>query len=69
MGETRFELTSVHNVSLRDAWGKVLQGVMEMLPAVEELMLNFTAVSRVLPDCSRSDYAMDGRKMVMGRRD
>lgn len=45
MGETRFELTSVHNVSLRDAWGKVLQGVMEMLPAVEELMLNFTASS------------------------
>ena len=49
MGETRFELTSVHNVSLRDAWSKVLQGVMEMLPAVEELMLNFTAVRSSSP--------------------
>lgn len=45
MGETRFEVTSVHDVSLRDAWSKVLQGVMEMLPAVESLLLNFTEVS------------------------
>jgi Ras-related GTP-binding protein C/D len=44
MGETRFEVTSVHDVSLRDAWSKVLQGVMEMLPAVESLLLNFTEV-------------------------
>lgn len=44
MSETRFEVTSVHDVSLRDAWSKVLQGVMEMLPAVESLLLNFTEV-------------------------
>jgi Ras-related GTP-binding protein C/D len=45
MGETRFEMTSIHDVSLRDAWSKVLQGCMEMLPAVESLLLNFTEVS------------------------
>lgn len=45
MSEIRFEMTSIHDVSLRDAWGKVLQGVMDMLPAVEGLLLNFTEVS------------------------
>lgn len=47
-GEVRFDMTSVHDVSLRDAWSKVIQGVMEMLPAVEQLLLNFNAV-RLLP--------------------
>lgn len=47
MGETRFEMTSIHDVTLRDAWSKVLQGVMEMLPAVESLLLNFTEVSKI----------------------
>ncbi len=40
----RFDMTSVHDVSLRDAWSKVIQGVMEMLPAVEQLLVNFTGV-------------------------
>ena len=42
--ELRFDMTSVHDVSLRDAWGKVIQGVMDMLPAVEALLLNFSEV-------------------------
>jgi Ras-related GTP-binding protein C/D len=42
--EVRFDMTSVHDVSLRDAWSKVIQGVMEMLPAVEQLLVNFTGV-------------------------
>ena len=44
--EVRFDMTSVHDVTLRDAWSKVIQGVMEMLPAVEQLLVNFTGVSR-----------------------
>jgi len=47
IGEVKFDMTSVHDVSLRDAWSKVIQGVMEMLPAVEALLLNFTEVSSV----------------------
>ena len=43
--EVRFDMTSVHDVSLRDAWSKVIQGVSEMLPAVEQLLVNFTGVS------------------------
>lgn len=42
--EVRFDMTSVHDVTLRDAWSKVIQGVMEMLPAVEQLLVNFTGV-------------------------
>ena len=44
--EVRFDMTSVHDVSLREAWSKVIQGVMEMLPAVEQLLVNFTGVGR-----------------------
>lgn len=47
IGEIKFDMTSVHDVSLRDAWSKVIQGVMEMLPAVEALLLNFTEVCHV----------------------
>lgn len=43
--EVRFDMTSVHDTSLRDAWSKVIQGVMEMLPSVEQLLVNFTGVS------------------------
>ncbi|KAK4687307.1 Ras-related GTP-binding protein C/D, partial [Tremellales sp. Uapishka_1] len=43
--EIRFDMTSVHDVSLRDAWSKVIQGIMEMLPDVEALLLNFTGTS------------------------
>ncbi|BEI87150.1 hypothetical protein CcaverHIS002_0704960 [Cutaneotrichosporon cavernicola] len=43
--EIKFDMTSVHDVSLRDGWSKVIQGVMEMLPAVEALLLNFTETS------------------------
>lgn len=44
ISEIRVDMTSVHNVTLRDAWGRVVQGVMEMLPAVEALLLNFSEV-------------------------
>ena len=47
LNELRFDMTSVHDVSLRDAWSKVIQRVMEMLPAVEQLLVNFTGVRRV----------------------
>jgi Ras-related GTP-binding protein C/D len=43
-GETRFDMTSCHDVTLRDAWSKVIQGMTEVLPAVEQLLLNFNAV-------------------------
>ena len=43
--EIKYEMTSVHDVSLRNAWSRVIQDVMEMLPAVEALLLNFTEVS------------------------
>lgn len=42
--EIRFDMTSVHDVSLRDAWSKVIQGIMEILPAVEQLLVNYTGV-------------------------
>ncbi len=45
IAEIKFDMTSVHDVSLRDGWSKVIQGVMEMLPAVEALLLNFTETS------------------------
>jgi Ras-related GTP-binding protein C/D len=48
MAEIRFDMTSVHDVSLREAWSKVIQGVMEMLPSVESLLLNFTEVGYYL---------------------
>ncbi|ORX34143.1 Gtr1/RagA G protein conserved region-domain-containing protein [Kockovaella imperatae] len=43
--EVRFDMTSVHDVSLREAWSRVLQGIMEMLPSVESLLINFTGSS------------------------
>ncbi|KAK1927674.1 Gtr1/RagA G protein conserved region-domain-containing protein [Papiliotrema laurentii] len=43
--EVRFDMTSVHDTTLRDAWSKVIQGVMEMLPSVEQLLVNFTGTS------------------------
>ncbi|OCF31886.1 hypothetical protein I317_02932 [Kwoniella heveanensis CBS 569] len=45
ISEIRFSMTSVHDVTLRDAWSRVLQGGMEMLPAVESLLLDFTSHS------------------------
>ncbi|WVR05600.1 hypothetical protein IAU60_002619 [Kwoniella sp. DSM 27419] len=45
ISDVRFSMTSVHDVTLRDAWSKVLQGGMEMLPAVESLLLDFTSHS------------------------
>ncbi|WVQ85693.1 hypothetical protein IAT38_007859 [Cryptococcus sp. DSM 104549] len=45
ISEVSFHMTSVHDVSLRDAWSKVIQGGMEMLPAVESLLLDFTSHS------------------------
>ncbi|TYJ55751.1 hypothetical protein B9479_003527 [Cryptococcus floricola] len=40
-----YSMTSAHDVSLRAAWSKVIQGSMEMLPAVESLLLDFTSHS------------------------
>lgn len=45
--EIQYFMTSVHNVSLCDAWGKVIQGIMEMLPAVESLLMNFGEISNI----------------------
>ncbi|WRT65957.1 uncharacterized protein IL334_002908 [Kwoniella shivajii] len=45
ISEIRYSMTSVHDVTLRDAWSRVLQGGMEMLPAVESLLLDFTSHS------------------------
>lgn len=39
-------MTSVHDTMLRDAWSRVVQKNMEMLPSVEALLLNFTKVRR-----------------------
>ena len=46
--EVRFDMTSVHDASLRDAWSKVIQGVMDILPNVESLMMHFTEVGLTL---------------------
>ena len=43
--ETRFHVTSIHDVTLRDAWSKVVQGCMEVQPDIEALLLNFSDVS------------------------
>lgn len=61
MAEIRFDMTSVHDVSLREAWSKVIQGVMEMLPSVESLLLNFTEVrsschGQSCSECSNSRH-------------
>ncbi|WWC68374.1 uncharacterized protein I206_102299 [Kwoniella pini CBS 10737] len=45
ISDVRYSMTSVHDVTLRDAWSRVLQGSMEMLPAVESLLLDFTSHS------------------------
>ncbi|WWD18186.1 hypothetical protein CI109_102635 [Kwoniella shandongensis] len=45
ISEVKFSMTSVHDVSLRDAWSRVIQGSMEMLAAVESLLLDFTSHS------------------------
>ena len=47
--EIRFDMTSVHDVSLRDAWSKVIQGILGMLPEIEQLLIDFTGVSPILP--------------------
>jgi Ras-related GTP-binding protein C/D len=44
--QVKFRQTSVHDVSLRAAWSEVIQADMEMLPAVEALLGNFTEVSQ-----------------------
>ena len=46
-------MTSVHDVTLREAWSRVIQGVMEMLPSVESLLVNFTGVSHSLSTLTR----------------
>lgn len=52
--EVKPEMTSVHDTLLRDAWSRVVQKNMEMLPSVEALLLNFTEVSATrLTMCSR----------------
>lgn len=58
IAEIKFDMTSVHDVSLRDGWSKVIQGVMEMLPAVEALLLNFTEVST-----TRGPYTDERRRV------
>lgn len=58
--EIKYDMTSVHDVSLRDAWGKVVQGIMEMLPAVEALLLNFTETSGM-----DNSYLFDLRSRVV----
>ncbi|WWC88156.1 uncharacterized protein L201_003061 [Kwoniella dendrophila CBS 6074] len=45
ISDIRYSMTSVHDVTLKDAWSRVLQGGMEMLPAVESLLLDFTSHS------------------------
>ncbi|KIR30591.1 hypothetical protein I307_03702 [Cryptococcus deuterogattii 99/473] len=40
--EVVYSMTSAHDVSLRAAWSKVIQGSMEMLSAVEALLLDFS---------------------------
>ncbi|KAL0252929.1 hypothetical protein I308_102322 [Cryptococcus tetragattii IND107] len=43
--EVVYSMTSAHDVSLRAAWSKVIQGSMEMLSAVEALLLDFSTHS------------------------
>jgi Ras-related GTP-binding protein C/D len=43
--EIKFVMTSVHDVSLKDAWGRVIQSVLEPLPNLETLLINFSVVS------------------------
>ncbi|ORY24694.1 Gtr1/RagA G protein conserved region-domain-containing protein [Naematelia encephala] len=43
VGSIRYRITSAYEANLREAWSGVVQGVMEMLPSVEQLLLNFTA--------------------------
>ncbi|KAL7423540.1 GTP-binding protein gtr2 [Cryptotrichosporon argae] len=42
VSEIKFDMTSVHNVWLKDAWSKVVQGVFESLPSVEQLLVSFS---------------------------
>ena len=42
--EIKFVMTSVHDVSLRDAWSRVIQSVLEPLPNLETLLINFSVV-------------------------
>lgn len=46
--EIKFVMTSVHDVSLRDAWSRVVQGILEPLPNLEKLLINFSVVSQHL---------------------
>nr|ODN93206.1 hypothetical protein L203_00475 [Cryptococcus depauperatus CBS 7841]ODO02636.1 hypothetical protein L204_01375 [Cryptococcus depauperatus CBS 7855] len=43
--EVVYSMTSAYDVSLRTAWSKVLQGSMEMLSAVEALLLDYSSHS------------------------
>jgi len=43
--EIKFVMTSVHDVSLKDAWSRVIQSVLEPLPNLETLLINFSVVS------------------------
>lgn len=49
--EIKFVMTSVHDVSLRDAWSRVVQGILEPLPNLEKLLINFSVVSSHLCLC------------------
>ena len=42
--EIKFVMTSVHDVSLKDAWSRVIQSVLEPLPNLETLLINFSVV-------------------------
>lgn len=54
--EVKPEMTSVHDTLLRDAWSRVVQKNMEMLPSVEALLLNFTEVRGThISVCSLAD--------------
>jgi len=54
--EIKFVMTSVHDVSLKDAWSRVIQSVLEPLPNLETLLINFSVVSPYLVHGSRTDW-------------
>jgi Ras-related GTP-binding protein C/D len=53
--EIKFVMTSVHDVSLKDAWSRVIQSVLEPLPNLETLLINFSVVSPFLVNGPRTD--------------
>jgi hypothetical protein len=58
--EIKFVMTSVHDVSLKDAWSRVLQSVLEPLPNLETLLINFSVV--------RIAFSGDGRGLILRLR-